>query len=237
MGTGDKLPEKQSTSGAVDAFLQKLAAMPTVQPGGPRGRLIFALDATASRQRTWDQACHIQAEMFAAVGQLGGLDVQLAYYRGYREFEAFAWADSAGELTRRMTRVSCLGGHTQIGRVLKHAIAETKVRRVNALVFVGDCMEESVDHLAHLAGQLGVLGLPMFLFHEGNDPIAAATFEQLARLSGGACCPFDAGSARQLAELLRAVAVYAAGGLKALEDHGRRTGGRTLLLTRQLGRK
>jgi hypothetical protein len=234
---GEKLPDKTSAAGAVDAFLQKLAAMPSVRPAGPRGRLLFALDATASRQPTWDQACQIQAQMFAAVGQLGGLDLQLAYYCGFHQFEAFPWLDNAAELTRRMTGVFCLGGHTQIARVLKHALAETRARRVNALVFVGDCMEESADELCHLAGQLGVLGLPIFLFHEGQEPTAAACFQQLARLSGGAYCPFDAGSAQQLTELLRAVAVYAAGGLKALQDLSRRAGGKTLLLSRQLGTK
>ena len=234
---GEKLPEKASSAGQVDAFLKKLAAMPAVRPAGPRGRLIFALDATASRQPTWDQACMIQAQMFQAVGQMGGLDVQLVYYRGFHEFEAFPWLDNAAALTQRMTGVFCLGGHTQIARVLKHAIAETKAKRVNALVFVGDCMEEPADNLCHMAGQLGVLGLPIFLFHEGREPLAAATFQQLARLSGGAYCPFDAGSAHQLTELLRAVAVYAAGGLKALQDYSRNAGGKTLLLTRQLGVK
>ena len=43
--------------------------------------------------------------------------------------------------------------------------------------------------------------------------------------------------ARQLRELLRAVAVYAAGGQRALEDYSRRTGGEVLRLTRQLTRK
>lgn len=234
---GEKLPEKASSAGQVDAFLKKLAAMPAVRPAGPRGRLIFALDATASRQPTWDQACMIQAQMFQAVGQMGGLDVQLVYYRGFHEFEAFPWLDNAAALTQRMTGVFCLGGRTQIARVLKHAIAETKGKRVNALVFVGDCMEEPADNLCHMAGQLGVLGLPIFLFHEGREPLAAATFQQLARLSGGAYCPFDAGSAQQLTELLRAVAVYAAGGLKALQDYSRNAGGKTLLLTRQLGAK
>jgi len=234
---GEKLPEKASSAGQVDAFLKKLAAMPAVRPAGPRGRLIFALDATASRQPTWDQACMIQAQMFQAVGQMGGLDVQLVYYRGFHEFEAFPWLDNAAALTQRMTGVFCLGGRTQIARVLKHAIAETKGKRVNALVFVGDCMEEPADKLCHMAGQLGVLGLPIFLFHEGREPLAAATFQQLARLSGGAYCPFDAGSAQQLTELLRAVAVYAAGGLKALQDYSRNAGGKTLLLTRQLGVK
>ena len=130
----------------------------------------------------------------------------------------------------------CLGGPTQIGRVLRHALAETRAKRVNALVFVGDA-EESADTLCDLAGQLGVLGLPVFLFHEGHDPVAAAAFKQMARLSGGACCPFDAGSAHQLSELLRAVAVYAAGGRKALRGSQPARRRHALLLTRQLGAK
>ncbi len=233
---GKKLPER-STGGVVDAFLQKLAAMPAVRAAGARGRLIFALDATASRQPTWDRACGLQAEMFTEAAALGGLDIQLVYYRGFGEFEASRWLGQSVELMKRMTGVHCLGGRTQIGRVLRHAIAETKRERVNALVFVGDAMEEAIDQLCELAGQLGVLGLPVFLFHEGRDPAAEAAFQQMARLSGGACCPFDAGSAKQLRELLRAVAVYAAGGRKALEDFSRSTGGQALLLTRQLGKK
>jgi hypothetical protein len=233
----DKTPADRPASGAVEEFLQKLAALPKVHAGGPRGRLIFALDATASRQPTWDWACQIQAEMFQEAAALGGLDIQLVYYRGFGEFEASPWLGDSRELTRRMTGVRCLGGRTQIERVLDHAIAETRRQRVNALVFVGDCMEESIDALCHRAGQLGVLGLPAFLFHEGRDSLAEAAFQQMARLSRGACCPFDAGSARQLRELLRAVAVYAAGGQRALEDYGRRAGGEVLRLTRQLARK
>ena len=231
-----KLPERTG-AGAVDAFVKKLAGMPVIRPAGARGRLMFSLDATASRQPTWDRACDLQAEMFTEAAGLGGLDVQLVYYRGFGEFEASRWLGDSVELTRRMTGVRCLGGRTQIGRVLRHAIAETKTKRVNALVFVGDAMEEGIDELCDFAGQLGVLGLPVFLFHEGHDPVAEAAFQQIARLSGGACCPFDAGSARQLRELLRAVAVYAAGGRKALEDFSRSAGGHALLLTRQFSKK
>jgi len=241
MGKDDKLPDKTTPdkggSGAVDQFVKKLAAMPMVRVPGIRGRLMFALDATASRQPTWDIACELQAEMFSEAAALGGLDIQLAYYRGFGEFAATPWLGDSAELTRRMTGVRCLGGRTQIARVLRHALAETRAKRINALVFVGDAMEEPIDELCDLAGQLGVLGLPVFLFHEGRDSVAEAAFQQFARLSGGACCPFDAASARQLRELLRAVAVYAAGGRKALEDFSRSTGGHALLLTRQLSKK
>lgn len=231
----NKLPE-QAASGAVQDFLSKLAATPAPQPGAARGRLLFGMDATASREPTWDRACHIQGEMFTETAALGGLDIQLAFYRGFREFKKTGWLSSSAELLRRMTSVSCMGGQTQIERLLLHAIAETKRQRVNALVFVGDCMEEDVDRLCHLAGQLGLLGVPAFIFHEGGEPGAARAFQQIAKLTNGAYCPFDSGSARQLRDLLAAVAVFAAGGRKALEDYGRRTGGSALLLTRQVGR-
>lgn len=231
----DKLPagKGKGASGEVDAFLRKLASMPAVKPAG-RGRLIFALDATASREPTWDRACHIQGQMFEVAADLGGLEVQLVYYRGFGECRASPWVGDARQLARRMTGVACLAGHTQIIKVLRHAIAETDRRKVSALVFVGDCMEESIDTLCHEAGRLGVLGVPAFLFHEGEDPVAAKAFAEVARLTGGACCRFDSGSARELRDLLSAVAVFAAGGRAALEDYGRKRGGLALRIAHQM---
>jgi hypothetical protein len=236
-GERSKLPDKAAGSGEVADFLRKLAATPAVRPtAGKRGRLMFALDATASRQPTWDRACHIQAEMFKETAALGGLDIQLVFYRGFGEFRSTGWLGDSGELSRRMIGVSCLGGRTQIAKLLRHALAETRRERINALVFVGDSMEEEVDALSHLAGELGLLGVPVFVFHEGRDPIAARAFQQIARLSNGAYCRFDANSAQQLRELLSAVAVFAAGGRPALEDYSRRAGGAVLQIARQLGK-
>jgi hypothetical protein len=236
-GDRDRLPGKPTTATAVDAFLKQLATTPAVRPAqSQRGRLMFALDATASRQPTWDQACHIQGEMFKETAALGGLDIQLVFYRGLAELRASRWLDSAADLLKHMSAVTCLGGKTQIGRVLKLAIAETGRQKVNAVVFVGDCMEEDIDALCHRAGQLGLLGVPVFIFHEGHDPRAAEAFHQIAHLTRGAYCPFDASSAQQLRELLSAVAVYAAGGRAALEDYSRRAGGATLLLARQVAK-
>ena len=220
----------------VEAFLQQVAAMPVVKPPSDRARLIFALDATASREATWDRACHIQGEMFEATEALGGLDVQLVFYRGFRECKASRWLANASDLHAAMRRVSCVGGNTQIGRVLLHALNETRTRKVSALVFVGDAMEEKVDDLCRTAGELGLMGVPIFVFHEGTDATAGAAFRQLAQLSGGACCAFDAGSARQLRELLGAVAAYAAGGRRALIRYGEQAGGAALLLASLIGR-
>lgn len=218
----------------VQAFLSKVAATPPPPRAGERGRLLFALDATASREPTWDRACHIQAEMFRETASLGGLEIQLAYYRGFEEFAATPWISNSADLIRRMTGVSCLGGHTQIQKVLSHALVEARQGRVNALVFVGDCVEESVDDLCNVAGKLGVLGVPVFLFQEGSEPVAEMAFRQIARLTGGAHCRFDATSASQLRELLKAVAVFAAGGRRALADYSRGRGATVRQLTSQL---
>lgn len=215
----DKLPSTSAKTD-VDTFLAKLAATP---PTG-RGRLIFAMDATASREPTWAQACRIQNEMFTATAALGGLDVQLVFYRGFGECKASGWLSNADDLVRRMTAVRCLGGQTQIGKVLGHAAREAAKHKIGALVFVGDCMEEDIDAVCSQAGELGLLGVPAFLFHEGDDPAAARTFQQIAKLTGGAYCRFDASSADQLKRLLGAVAVYVAGGAAALADYGKRTG-------------
>jgi hypothetical protein len=227
-----KLPSKSAQT-EVDAFLAKVASTPAARADGARGRLIFAMDATASREPTWDRACHIQSEMFLETDALGGLNVQLCYYRGFREFNAMPWLGSSVELLKQMRSVHCAGGMTQIERVLEHAGGESRKKKVDALVFVGDCMEENVDRLCHLAGELGILGVPAFMFHEGDDAAAQRTFHEIARLSGGAYCRFDASSARQLRDLLSAVAVYAAGGRKALEDFGQRQGGIARRLTQQ----
>jgi hypothetical protein len=190
--------------------------------GVGRGRLIFAMDATMSRQPTWDMALALQAEMFKAVKAIGGLDVQLMYFRGNGECRASRWVSDPDALASLMTRVACAGGFTQIRKVLSHAREEAGKKPVNALVYVGDCMEEDVDDLCGRAGELALLGVPVFLFQEGSDAKAERAFREIARLTKGAYCRFDAGSAAQLKDLLSAVAVYAAGGRKALAALGGR---------------
>lgn len=229
----DRLPTARAGEGEVAAFLGALQRAPRV--GTRQGRLLFGLDATASRERTWDRACHIQAEMFRETAALGGLSMQLAYYRGFGELKATPWTGDSADLTRHMTGVHCLGGRTQIARLLRHAGRETRKSKVDAMIFVGDCVEDDADDICHVAGKLGLVGLPVFVFHELGDPGARPVLQQVARLSGGAYCPFDEQSAARLSELLRAVAIYAAGGRRALEDFGRdRSSEAVRLLTSQL---
>lgn len=233
-GKDPHLPATASSPTQVENFLKQVAAAPASARQG-RGRLVFAMDATASRQPSWDRAARIQAGMFLEAERLGGLDVQLVYYRGIDECRASKWVAGAEDLLRLMRSVSCLGGYTQIGRVLQHVAGETRRTRVHAAVFVGDAFEEKADEVCHRAGELGVLGVPVFVFHEGGDATAGRIFPQIAKLSRGAYCRFDGDSPQQLRDLLSAVAVYAAGGRKALAELGRRQGGAVLQLTHQLG--
>jgi hypothetical protein len=215
---GGQSPAPGSTRSDIDAFLTQVRTLAPATSPGRRGRLVFALDATMSRQPLWDTACRLQADMFREAAAVGGLDIQLVYYRGIGECRASQWVSQAERLADLMSRIDCRGGHTQIGKVIAHVRRETHKAKVQALVFVGDAMEEKLDDLCHGAGELGLLGVPAFMFQEGDDPVAEQAFREVARLTRGAYCRFDPGAAHQLAELLRAVAAYAAGGMRALAE-------------------
>ena len=203
-----------STRSEIDSFLEKMTG--TASTSGSSGRLIFGIDATGSRQPTWDIACQLQAEMFRETAAIGGLSVQLVYYRGTSECRASRWVSQPEHLAGLMERIKCRMGHTQVGKILAHAKRETQILKVQALVFVGDAMEEDPDTLSIDADELGRLGVPAFMFQEGSSREVEHVFREIARLTHGAYCRFDPGAARQLAELLRAVAVYVAGGVTAL---------------------
>jgi hypothetical protein len=210
------LPEANpSASEDIAAFVARARAM-SPHAAGARGRLVFALDATMSRQPTWDMACALQADMFREAAALGSLDIRLVYYRGFNECRASGWISDTAQLAKLMARIDCRGGNTQIGKVLSEARREAAASGVRAVVFVGDAMEEQVDDLCGKAGELGLLKVPVFMFQEGHDSTAEHAFREIARLTGGAWCRFDPGAAAQLRELLRAAAAYAAGGREAL---------------------
>jgi hypothetical protein len=224
------LPEvKPSAAEDIAAFVAKARAM-SPHAVGAKGRLVFALDATMSRQPTWDMACALQADMFREAAALGSLDIRLVYYRGLDECRASGWISDTAQLAKLMSRIDCRGGNTQIGKVLSEARREAVASAVRAVVFVGDAVEEKVDDLCAKAGELGLLKVPVFMFQEGHDDAAGEAFREIARLTGGAWCRFDPGAAAQLRELLRAAAAYAAGGREALLRLSKTTGGAAKLL-------
>ena len=218
-----------SSANDIAAFVAKARGM-SPHRAGARGRLVFALDATMSRQPTWDMACTLQADMFREAGALGSLDIRLVYYRGFNECRATGWISDSAQLARLMSKIDCQGGNTQIGKVLSETRREAVASGVRALVFVGDAMEENADALCAKAGELGLLKVPVFMFQEGSDVAAEQTFREIARLTGGAWCKFDPGAAGLLGRMLRAAAAYVAGGREALLQLAKTTGGAAKLI-------
>lgn len=192
----------------LDEFLSR------IDPTHGRARLIFAIDATASRQPTWDTAAKLTAHMFESVDAIGGLDVQLVFYRGPRECVASRWLSDAKSLASVMSGVMCRAGETQIKKVLAHVRKEDKRQKVGGLILVSDACEESPGDLYAQARELG--GVPVFPFQEGDDKRVTEIYAEIARLTGGAMARFESGAAQRLAELLKAVAAFAAGGIRAL---------------------
>jgi hypothetical protein len=189
-------------------------------------RIIFAMDATASRESAWDAATSLTGRMFDTAADVGKLSIQLVYYRGISECRATQWFSSVAPLKLAMSRIMCRGGETQILRVLDHAKKEHAKCKVDGLVFVGDCVEESFDTLCAAAHGIG---MPAFFFQECDNQYAAQVFAELARITGGAHLKFDAGAVGRLGDLLGAVATFATGGLPALTNQG--SEGARLLLT------
>ncbi|MED5385857.1 MAG: VWA domain-containing protein [Pseudomonadota bacterium] len=172
-----------SNENDVRAFLTKVA---TMRKSGGEARLIFSVDATASRQATWDVASQLQTEMFFSTQTLSRLNVQLCYFRGFGEFFSSNWQGNPEEIARIMSGIHCEAGITQLERLLRHAIKENEKQKIKCVVYIGDAMEENIDVLAQLAGQLGLLNVPLFMFQEGGDPVARQAFMDMSRLSGGA---------------------------------------------------
>ena len=222
-------PAEKASSGDVQAFLRRARTVQRFSAG--RARLLFAIDATASRQPTWDLACELQADMFSASADVASLAIQLAYYRGLGELHFSEWQSDTRALAEAMSRVHCAAGRTQIARLLGSALDRQKNAGARALVFIGDAMEESSATLEELAGRCRLHSLPLFVFQEGGDPVARRCFEAMAQISGGAYSHFDHDSAQRLRDLLGAVARYAAGGRQALENT---SSGAARLLLKQL---
>jgi hypothetical protein len=192
----------------VAEFLQKQRTV--------RARIAFMIDATASREPTWDAASQLQAEMFSEAAKLGGLEMMIAYFRGADEVGASNWTSDARELQTFMGRIRCEGGYTKYARAFERVRQEHQRQAINAVIVIGDMIEERPP--APIYDAVAGLGVPCFCFQEGDDPELRPVFEKIKKLTGGAYHAFNTGSIAQLRELLQAVARFAVGGLTALAD-------------------
>ena len=222
-----------SVTSNVELFLEKAAKVQQSE-SNKAGKIIFALDATASRQAVWDMATSIQGSMFREVDSIGSLEVKLLYYSGISECRVSKWISNSAKLETLMEKVKCKAGRTQICRVLDYVNSISSHDRINALIFVGDSVEESHNSLTNSAAKLGLLGIPLYVFHEGYDIQARNTFKTIARLTKGACFSFDSSTPRTLSMLLRGVASFIVGGSKSLDCFAKENGAEGLLIAKKL---
>jgi hypothetical protein len=208
---------QRKNQGSVSAFVKKARAIK--QFAGAQSRLIFAMDATASRQPTWDYASQLHHTLFDAAAEDKSLSLQLCFFRGLGEFSASAWLNDPDSLKTQLSSVYCVGGATQIATLLRHYLYEgSQSHALKALVFIGDAVEEPLDELRGLAIQCRLKELPILLFQEGRDARASQAFKLMATVSGGAHLQFDDASSGKLRDLLRAAVKFTTGGRKALQD-------------------
>jgi hypothetical protein len=204
-------------------------AEPPADTGMPnRPRLVFAVDATASREPAWAAARQVTDALVKALP--GELDVALAVHGGSRVHTFTAFTSDAATLRDRAAGVACQAGLT---RLLPILFASLKQPAVRVIIYIGDVFEESVSNGRRLADDLGQQGTKLIVLHDTSDPAArrdAEMFWDLAKRTGGCVLPFDANAPGRLRDLLSAVAVYAVGGEKLLRERRHDLPGATALL-------
>jgi hypothetical protein len=199
-----------------------------------RPRLIFAVDATASREPAWAAARLVTDALFKALP--GELDVALAVHGGSRVRIFTDFTNNPAALRDQAAGVVCQAGMTRLLPILEGSVKRTGIRVV---VYIGDVFEESVTHGRRLADTMGQRGTKLIVLHDTADPAArrdAEIFWDLAKRTNGCVLPFDANASGRLRDLLSAVAVYAVGGEKLLRERQHALPGAVALL-QHLGRQ
>src|ERR1700733_3610098 len=218
---------------AATAAAAALPALSHAEPPGETGapgrpRLIFAVDATASREPAWTAARKVTDALVKALP--GELDVALAGHGGSRVHTFTAFTNSAATLRDRAAGVACEAGMTRLLPILSTSLRQPGVRVV---VYIGDVFEESLNHGRRLADAMGTQGTKLIVLHDTADPGArrdAEVFWDLTKRTGGCVLPFNAAASSRLRDLLSAVAVYAVGGEKLLRERRHELPGAVALL-------
>jgi hypothetical protein len=204
-------------------------AEPPAESGTPaRPRLVFAVDATASREPAWAAARQVTDALVKTLP--GALDVALAVHGGSRVHTFTAFTGDANTLRDRAAGVACQAGVTRLLPILS---ASLKQQGVRVVIYIGDVFEESVMHGRRLADAMGTQATRLIVLHDTADPTArrdAEVFWDLAKRTGGCVLPFDASAPGRLRDLLSAVAVYAVGGEKLLRARRHELPGAVALL-------
>lgn len=223
----EKVRQGKATAAATEKEIIESAIATQSRP-----RLLFAMDATASREGAWNVAKEITGTMFEAVP--GALDVALAWHSGGRLQQVTPFSPDTRSFLEKVHAVRCVAGGTALKEILARA---TSTVRLKALIYIGDCFEENASEALELAKQLKLRGVRCFLFHDRSSMVqgydvdtASKVFGEIARITGGALLPFDESAPELVKQLLEAIAYYAAQGMKALQAKSKTLPAARLLL-------
>jgi len=188
--------------------------------------IIFAVDATASREHFWSETIKIQDKMFSTAQKAGAnLHAQLVSYSGETfdgEIHRTPWHNDAHALSDHLRSVRCAPSQTQIEKVFRHALNECCKRDVHALILVGDSYEENVPTLVRLASQINQKGIKLFMFHDTKTTCTAedtlTVFKKIAKAAEGFYVPFNVGDLAVLGDYLKVVGALATKN-KTVIDH------------------
>jgi len=179
---------------------------------GGRPRMVFAIDATASREDAWSTAQDVTDALFAAVP--GALDIALAVHGGGELHTFGGFSADAAAIRQAAAAVTCRAGGTRLIEIMERVRDEA---RVKVLLYIGDAFEEFEEDAVAAAQDLARAGTRCIILQDGDDEHAGSVFGSIAEITGGALLPFDGTAPGRLRDLLRAVATLAAGGVTLLE--------------------
>lgn len=179
-----------------------------------RPRLVFAVDATASRSATWASAQTITDRMFDAIP--GALDVALEVHGGGNVHTFTGFSADLHEFRKRASRVRCTSGHTRLVDLMQRTLDAGGVR---VMSYIGDAFEESADEAFELADRFKHFGIKAVILADQADVSTMLIFEEIARRTGGAVLDFRSGDLDLMGEVLAGVAALAVGGRGMLESN------------------
>ena len=229
-------PDRESESGKIPVPGKAAAGTPQVQraslaglaaAGTGRPRMVFGIDATASREHAWDTARTVTDSLFSAAP--GGIEVALAAHGGNRLSLFTGFHTDVAPLRRAAAAITCEKGMT---RLLDMAEATLQHPGVRALVYVGDCFEEDPLRAMVLADRMRLRGIRLVVLHDLSSAARedAHFFAVMAARTGGLVLPFDAASLDALRDVLASLAAYVAGGTALLRARSTASPASKLLL-------
>lgn len=193
-------------------------------PAARRPRLVFAVDATASREAAWASAKKITDRMFGVIPN--ALDVALAVHGGDDLHTFTTFSADVDAFRKQAAAVDCESGVTRLCDIMARTLDAGGVR---VMSYIGDAFEEDADEALKLADRFRLRGIQAVMLSDGAEGKPLEVFRQIAERTGGAVLDFRAGDAALMGELLAGVATLAIGGRRLLE--AQHTAGARLLLT------